>query len=192
MIASAALARTDFEDCVRIDLSAGETGQHDAAGLLARVLHGCVAHHPPHVRRWMRLRNLLVRPLRLRTSEIGCPVSSLLSGDRRLLFACRFPVLAILHEDPDQAEVVLGANDRHLRFRSRVAVWRMADGGAQVTLTTAVQTLNVFGNIYMHLVEPVHRRWIAPAILRAAVEYALAGESLSSACAGDTPRCAMR
>src|SRR5690606_17141474 len=102
--------------------------------------------------------------LRLRTSPLGCPVSSLLSGDRSRLFAGRHPVLA--HEvsaDACRAEVLLGADDRHLAFRSCVGVERMPDG-IRITLGTRVRCRNPFGRAYMALIDGVHRRYIAPTI----------------------------
>lgn len=181
-----------YHDCVAVDVPSHRVPGLTAVEMLARVLEGCVEHHPRHVRRWMRLRNVLVRPWRLRTSEIGCPVSSLLSQDPALRFAGRHPVLAVLHDTASRAEVLLGADDRHLRFRTRVAVQRQADGTMRVTMATGVQTLNRFGRFYMRVVDPVHRRWIAPAILQASVAHALEHAAFSPVCAADTRPCAMQ
>src|SRR5690606_25159106 len=69
------------EDMVALTLPADADGR-GADKLLADVLEGFLANRPQGVSWLMRLRNVLVRPLRLRTSPLGCPVSSLLSGDR--------------------------------------------------------------------------------------------------------------
>jgi len=120
----------------------------------------------------MRLRNVLVRPLRLRTSPLGCPVSSLLSPNRDKLFAGRYPVLDQA-TDPRglHAQVLLGADDRHLRFRSCVGV-RISGNEARITLGTRVQARNGFGRFYMACIEVVHRRYVSPAMLCLAVEHA--------------------
>lgn len=136
----------------------------DAQGLLAEMLDGF-------------LRNRLVAPLRLRTSPLGCPVSSLLSTDRNRLFAGRFPVLDARVDGQDRnAEVPLGADDRHLRFRSSVRVQLGDDGSVQVSLGSRVQTHNRFGRLYMAMIDAVHRYCIAPALLQRGVEHALAPE----------------
>lgn len=125
----------------------------------------------------MALRNRLVVPLRLRTSPLGCPVSSLLSNDRSRLFVGRYPVLdSRVDADDHCAEVLLGADDRHLRFRSSVRVQLRADGGVEISLGSRVQTHNAFGRIYMALIDSTHRHYVAPALLRRAAEHALAPE----------------
>ncbi|MGH8089696.1 MAG: DUF2867 domain-containing protein, partial [Stenotrophomonas sp.] len=133
--------------------------------MLETVLEGFVLNPPPSVGRLMALRNVLVAPLQLRTSPLGCPVSSLLSGDRTTLFAGRFPVHAQRVDAADRsAEVLLGADDRHLRFRSCVRVQCLDDGRVQVSLGTRVQTHNAFGRMYMAGINGVHRRHISPAL----------------------------
>src|SRR6478672_2280471 len=113
----------EHEDSFELVLHASNLRGQLASDLLADVLEGFLSNRPSGVSGLMRLRNVLVRPLRLRTSPLGCPVSSLLSPDRDNLFAGRYPVLdqAI---DPRglHAQVLLGADDRHLRFRSCVGV----------------------------------------------------------------------
>lgn len=164
----------NHEDSVCVTLQQSELGTTSASALLAAVLDGLLANRPAGVSRLMALRNALVRPLRLRTSPLGCPASSLLSPCSPQTFAGRFPVLA-RREDAagTQAEVILGADDRHLRFRSCVSVRVGAEGTAVVTLGTRVQTLNRFGRLYMRLVDPLHRGYIAPTMLRLAVEHAM-------------------
>jgi len=142
----------------------------NATTLLSELLEGFLQYRPAGVTRLMRLRNLLVRPLRLRTSPLGCPVSSLLSADRSRLFAGRYPVLE-QHVDGDarRAQVVLGADDRHLAFRSCVGV-QLTGAGVEITLGTRVQCRNAFGRLYMGMISGVHHAYVAPAMLRMAAE----------------------
>lgn len=142
----------------------------NAATLLSDLLDGFLRHRPAGVTGLMRLRNLLVRPLRLRTSPLGCPVSSLLSQDRGQLFAGRFPVLEQkTGDDGRRAQVVLGADDRHLEFRSCVGV-HVTAAGVEITLGTRVRCRNAFGHFYMGMIRGVHHAYIAPAMLRMAAE----------------------
>jgi hypothetical protein len=153
-----------------------------ASALLARVLEGFLENRPAGVSRLMALRNLVVSPLRLRTSPLGCPVSSLLSTDRRRLFAGRFPVLGQAVADDDRsAQVLLGADDRHLVFRSCVSVVIDDDGRARIRLGTRVRTRNAFGMFYMGSIDLVHRHYIAPTLLRMAVDHAVAPDLVAPA-----------
>jgi hypothetical protein len=125
------------------------------------------------VARMMAFRNWLVRPLGLRTSPLGCPVSSLLSPDKSNLFAQRFPVL---DQETDthhtRVQVLLGANDKHLVFRSCVGVTMLPYGRVQFTLGTRVRCKNLFGRVYMAAIDRVHRAYVTPVMLSRAVEQA--------------------
>lgn len=152
-----------------------------ATRLLADLLDAFVQSPPLGISFLMRLRNLLVKPLGLRTSPLGCPVSSLLSPPCADMFAGRYPVRAQASDPRDtQCEVVLGANDKHLLFRSCVGV---AIHGDRIgfTLGTRVRCTNPFGHLYMALIEHVHRRYIAPTLLRQAVQYLREGASTGPA-----------
>jgi hypothetical protein len=166
----------DHEDCFTLALDAAVVGPASAGAVLEAVLDGFLENRSTAVTFLMQFRNVLVKPLRLRTSPLGCPVSSLLSPCAPQQFAGRFPVLA---QEADlfgtRAQVILGADDRHLRFRSCVAVEKMKDGGAVVTLATRVHYLNWFGRFYMAMIDRVHRGYISPTMLRLAVEHAVQG-----------------
>ena len=150
-----------------------DAGAASAQAMLADILDGFLANRPLGVSWLMRLRNVLVWPLRLRTSPLGCPVSSLLSDERDRLFAGRFPVLGQhVSSDLRRAEVLLGADDRHLAFRSCVGVERTSDG-LRITLGTRVRCRNAFGRAYMALIDRVHRRYISPTMLEMAVAHVL-------------------
>jgi hypothetical protein len=162
------------EDTFELTLAADDVRNRTASALLAGVLDGFLENRPLGVTRLMALRNALVRPLGLRTSPLGCPVSSLLSPRSEALFADRFPVHGQRIDALDRhAQVILGADDRHLVFRSCVGVELLRDGGAKVTLGTRVRTHNLFGTAYMAVVDRVHRDYIAPALLRLAVDRAV-------------------
>jgi hypothetical protein len=164
--------RFEHEDTFLLVLHGCGVKRHTAVSLLAEVLEGFLANRPTAVSWMMGLRNVLVSPLRLRTSPLGCPASSLLSTDRGNLFAGKYPVLE-QQVDPQgyRAEVVLGADDRHLRFRSCVGV-RIIGDEAHITLGTRVQYSNWFGRCYMAAIEGVHRAYISPVMLGMAVEHA--------------------
>jgi hypothetical protein len=165
------------QDYCSLVLPAHALPRSSAPVLLESVLDGFLLNPPAGVGQLMAIRNLLVTPLRLRTSPLGCPVSSLLSEDRSRLFAGRFPVLAQqLSDDGRSAEVLLGADDRHLRFRSCVRVERLDDGQLRISLGTRVRTHNAFGRFYMAMIDRTHRRYISPTMLRMAVAHALAPE----------------
>ncbi|HEL5400616.1 TPA: DUF2867 domain-containing protein [Stenotrophomonas maltophilia] len=173
----AALPHSHYQDQTTLRLDRAQVTHHSASALLADVLEGFLCNPPAGVGHLMALRNRLVAPLRLRTSPLGCPVSSLLSTDRSRLFAGRYPVLDARIDAGDScAEVLLGADDRHLRFRSSVRVQRCAEGHVEISLGSRVQTRNAFGRLYMALIDAAHRHYVAPALLRRAVEHALAPE----------------
>ncbi|MES2942562.1 MAG: DUF2867 domain-containing protein [Pseudomonadota bacterium] len=158
--------------CIRVT---GTNFEHaHASSLLAAVLEGFMLNAPSGVARLMQIRNLLVRPLGLRTSPLGCPVSSLLSPDKSNLFKNRYPVLdQNINAADTRAQVVLGANDKHLLFRSCVSVEITGKHHVDVMLGTRVHCKNPFGRFYMWAIDHVHRRYVTPTMLRLAVEYAL-------------------
>jgi hypothetical protein len=163
---------------------AGETVQHSDAfellfrpvdkqatpkQLLAAVLHGFVDNRPPIATALMRLRNTLVRPLRLRTSSLACPVSSLLGKECDNMFD-DFPVFDSV-ADESRAEVVLGADDRHVRFRTAVSVAKVGNGQTRLSMSTKLITLNAFGRFYLAAIDVPHRKLISPQIMRFAVAH---------------------
>lgn len=159
------------QDMVRIRLRDPALARAGAPRLLADLLDGFLRNPPSSVSRMMAVRNALVRPLGLRTSPLGCPVSSLLSRRAGETFEGRFPVLAQT-VDRQHAQVILGADDKHLRFRSCVAVRIIGDDHLELSLGTRVHCKNLFGHIYSALIERVHRRHVSPSMLRLAAEHA--------------------
>jgi hypothetical protein len=162
------------QDTFRLVTEPGELGTASARVALAAVLQGFLDNRPLGVSHLMRFRNALVQPLGLRTSPLGCPASSLLARQSEHWFAGRYPVLDQLCTQSDRrAQVVLGADDKHLAFRSCVGVHLRADGSAEFTLGTRVRTRNAFGLVYMALIDRVHRSYVTPAMLRLAVDHAV-------------------
>ena len=172
------------EDCFVLAVRPPE--ERGAAWWLAALLEGFLDNPPSFVSRMMVVRNALVRPLGLRTSPLGCPVSSLLATGSSALFAGRFPVLAqSLADDDRSAQVILGADDRHLAFRTGVGVRLRDDGAVEFSLADRVACTNAFGRVYMALIAWTHRRLIAPAMLAHAVESALAASRRAAGSTGE-------
>lgn len=163
----------DHQDSFSLKLAASETPPVQADRMLEALLDGFLLNRPLGVSRLMGLRNVLVKPLGLRTSPLGCPVSSLLSPNAPSTFAGRFPVLGQRISGDARAQVILGADDKHLGFRSCVGIERTPDGGFVFTLGTRVRYSNLFGRFYMTVIDKVHRGYVSPAMLRMAVDHAL-------------------
>lgn len=162
------------EDQVSLRLGEAVCRGATPAQVMDALLTGFVENPPDGVSRLMALRNVLVRPAGLRRSPLGCPASSLLSGDAPLRFAGRHPVLAErCSRDGRRVEVILGADDRHLAFRTCIGVRASGDGTLLCTMATRVRTRNLFGRLYMAAIGGVHRRYVAPAMLRHAVDHAV-------------------
>jgi hypothetical protein len=163
------------QDSFTLTVMPSGTPGRDAAQWLAAALAGFMANQPAGVSRMMALRNVLVRPLGLRTSPLGCPVSSLLAPTAAVRFDDRFPVHSqAVSADGRSAQVILGADDKHLVFRSCVGVRLLDDGAVVFSLSDRVACTNLFGRFYMAVIARTHRRVIAPAMLSNAVEAAMA------------------
>ena len=111
---------------------------------------GVFASPPVIVRRLLRLRDLLVRPLGLR----GASGADTLEG---------FPVLG-----RREHEVLMGLDDRHLDFRVSLRLLQAGGAAESLQLTTTVTFHGTLGRLYFVLVRPFHRR-IVPAMLRSAI-----------------------
>lgn len=94
------------------------------------------------------------------------------TDDRANLFANQYPVLdQRVEQDDMRAQVILGAKDKHLIFRSCVSVDLIGQDSAQITLGTSVKCKNAFGHFYMAAISLVHRKYISPTMLRRATDY---------------------
>jgi len=171
------------EDTFRLSLIDASLARRGSHALLAALLQSFVECPPESVSQLMALRNALVKPIGLRTSPLGCPVSSLLSPAGESVFAGRFPVRGQRADGfGDSHEVVLGANDKHLVFRSCIGVTVTGDR-VDFTLGSRVRCTNRFGHVYMRLIDATHRHHVAPTLLRHAVQHvrrALDGSIVSS------------
>ena len=108
------------------------------------------ASPPVIVRRLLRLRDLLVRPLGLRGASGADPLEG-------------FPVLG-----RGEHEVLMGLDDRHLDFRVSLRLLQSGGAAEALQLTTTVTFHGAPGRVYFALIRPFHRR-IVPAMLRSAV-----------------------
>jgi Protein of unknown function (DUF2867) len=141
------LAGAEFIDAYRIAV--------DGTALDARrAAERMFARRQRWIEALLRLRNLIVAPLGLKTSGEGDKASHGMVGI--------FPVLS---ETP--ARLVAGFNDSHLDFRVVVDVIARA-GGQEVTTTTLVRTHNWLGRTYLAIILPFHRMIVA-AMLRQVV-----------------------
>ncbi len=162
------------EDTFRLFISGRDLKKMGAERLLSLVLEGFLTNAPQGVSRLMSIRNTLVKPLGLRTSTLGCPVSSLLSKGSDKIFAGKYPVLdQRIAADNSTAEVILGADDKHLSFRACVSVKVIDDRKAEITLGNRVLCKNKFGEFYITAIDAVHRRYVSPTMLRMAADYAI-------------------
>ena len=166
------------EDTFSLVIKGGGFQDVGASKILEHLLEGFLLNAPRGVSRLMLVRNILVKPLGLRTSPLGCPVSSLLSDDISNLFAGQYPVLdQEIARDDRRAQVVLGANDKHLQFRSCVGVEKRDNGDVEITLGTRVHCKNKFGRFYMAVIDHVHKNYISPTMLRRATDFVIAQNS---------------
>lgn len=162
------------EDTFAITVNRNNFKGSNAHQLLEIMLEGFLMNSPKGVSKLMMVRNILVKPLGLRTSPLGCPVSSLLSEDTSNLFANQYPVLnQSINEEDTVAQVVLGANDKHLKFRSCIRVEVLSDSQIKFNLDNRVHCKNLFGRLYMTVINYVHRNYIAPVMLRRSVDYVI-------------------
>lgn len=98
----------------------------------------------PGVKTLLKIRDMLVRPLGLKTTS----TIQNRTGD----FIAGFPVL-----QRSEACITLGKNDRHLNFRIFIQCEQHADGSARLHLSTAVHFNNWLGRAYFVPVRPMHR-----------------------------------
>lgn len=162
------------EDAFRLPIAGITLEGQTASNLLALFLEGCLVNAPRTVSRLMALRNTLVKPLGLRTSPLGCPVSSLLSDTKDNLFAGKYPVFdQRIAQDDTRAEIILGADDKHLSFRSYIDVRIVDNRHAEITMGNRVHCKNRFGQFYIAAIDAVHRRYVTPTIMRTAADFAI-------------------
>lgn len=132
----ALLSGAQFIDAFRADVGPRQLSAREACTQM--VLHG-----PRWIDALTRLRNILVKPLGLKTSGDGAPAPHGMVG--------LFPILS---ETPER--LIAGFDDYHLDFRVVVDVAGDA-AERRVTLTTLVRTNNWLGRAYLTLIVPFHK-----------------------------------
>ena len=113
--------------------------------------HRAIDKQPGWIAVLMRLRDMIVRPLGLRTA-----------GDPSLARLERIGLFPVISRTPER--VVLGFNDSHLDFRLVIDVAALDERRRQVVVTTLVQTHNWLGRTYLATIMPFHRL-IVPTML---------------------------
>ncbi|BCE03619.1 DUF2867 domain-containing protein [Marinicellulosiphila megalodicopiae] len=162
------------EDSFSITVNKSHFIEFDSQQLLEKMLEEFLINSPKGVSKLMSMRNVIVKPFGLRTSPLGCPVSSLLSEDTSNLFANKYPVLDQKQNEADNTtQVILGANDKHLKFRSCIRVEVTNDDHIIFSLENRVHCENLFGRFYMSMIDYMHRHYIAPTMLRRCVDYVI-------------------
>jgi Protein of unknown function (DUF2867) len=137
------LAGAQFVDAFSLEIDGRTLDARQAAQQM-------FARSPGWIDALLRLRNMIVAPLGLKTSGAKETVREMIGI---------FPVLS---ETPDR--LIAGFNDRHLDFRVVVDVATFPDN-QQITATTLVLTHNLLGRAYLAIIMPFHRL-IVPAMMR--------------------------
>lgn len=110
----------------------------------------------PRWSKWLLwLRNIALAPFGLKPGDPS-------NNDANVEHVDFFPVLS-----EDEAQIVLGLDDRHLDFRILLQRYP-AQTGARYRLTTLVEQHNMFGRVYLFLIRPFHR-WIVRSVLKNAL-----------------------
>ena len=145
------LAGAQFIDAFRVERDGGALDAREAA-------HRMFSRSPRWIEALLRLRNLIVAPLGLKTS--GASEPGTLGGTLGMIGI--FPVVS---ETPER--LVAGFNDSHLDFRVIVDV-APAGAGQRITATTLVRTHNRFGRFYLAVILPFHRLIVRSMLRRVA------------------------
>jgi hypothetical protein len=170
-------ARIDHDDTFECKVNDPAFQGRSASQILDALLENFVQRPPATITAMMMLRNALVLPLGLRRSRLGCPVSSLNSRRAPERFAGKHSVLAqAVDESGLRAEVLLGADDRHLRYRTGVAVQIRENGTVVFVLSSRVACRNRFGRFYMAVIRRAHQGLVSPTLLRTAIAGIMAAD----------------
>ncbi len=154
--ASLAVSRADHVDAVAVDLPTGTTAVE-----FTRV---AVVSRPDWIDRLLGLRDAIVGPLGLRTQVRVAPEQIEIIAGRRF---GPFKVLSVADD-----EVLVGDDDKHLRFRTSFAV-RGGDGETEGIFTTIVVHENFAGRVYFALIKPFHNIVVASVLRCAALALAV-------------------
>lgn len=146
---------TNFSDAYAVELPPGSTTDPEQ---LASFIF---SHQAPWVERLMKLRDLLVARLGIKTSAELARVDP--TGKVR-----RIGIFRIYNTS--RHEIVLGEDDSHLNFRLSVLCAPSATpaGPHRLTLSTVVHCHNELGRLYIFLIAPFHRAVVRSSLRRAA------------------------
>jgi hypothetical protein len=136
-----------YEDADLLDSYAVTLAPEASADLTA--LTKALFNSPPAwIRGLLRLRDRLMRPLGVKTTD-EIRQAGAIDGRDRIGF---FPVF---RRSP--SEIILGEDDRHLDFRASVLL-QAGDGAGprRLVVTTAVRCHNLLGRIYLSVIRPFH------------------------------------
>lgn len=89
---------------------------------------------------------------------------------KNLGYPGRFPMLAQRNN----------ADDKHLRFRSSVALRRVGTHEIELTMATRMSCRNGFGRVYMACIHHAHHHYVMPTMLRAAVGRVMQSDPVTS------------
>jgi len=159
----------DFMDCFSVAFSNdwARTGatMTEIAALATTV-------EVPGAQPLMRLRDLIVKPLGLKTADdmdegidIGQPAEPQV-GDRIGFFK----IYSI-----GENEIILGEDDTHQDFR--VSVFRTSQAPSRLYLATCCQRHNLFGHLYLAAILPFHKMIVKGMLDGVAKKLAAAGDA---------------
>ena len=132
----------DFSDCFGMTMRKKNVSIDD-------VVHCFFNTSPKIVVRMMQLRDFMVRCLGLKTMKHSKEneFTAFKPGDKRFLFNMY---------QCNEHEAIIGANDKHLNFRTSLYVKPCGDT-TEVLISTVVVFNNNLGRYYMKLVAPFHK-----------------------------------
>jgi hypothetical protein len=155
-LAMRSLPRIDFADAFKCLLPAEQPQNIDA------VTRAIFLTMPPWISQLLELRNFIVRPFGLKTSNDAVPSSH----QDKLQPGTAVGVFEVL--DRRLNEIMLGEDDQHLDYRVSIQLEREEEK-CWVVITTLVKFNNWLGRAYFVPVRPVHKI-IVPAMIKYGLE----------------------
>ena len=157
----------DFMDCFSVEISNRWACETASMQELANLIFSI---NVPGAAQLMRLRDTIVKPLGLKTSDdlgadsVSLQVDDQQVGDRMGLFR----IYSI-----DKHEIILGEDDTHQDFR--VALLRSPGQPAKLYVATCCRRHNWFGYLYLATILPFHKLIVKGMLDGAAKKIAAAG-----------------
>jgi hypothetical protein len=146
----------NLADAFAIRLPSGASNDPD---VLARFIF---AQQPSWVGTLLGLRDVLVAGFGLKTSKQLATIATAAKKSERVGI---FKVYST-----NEAEIVMGEDDKHLDFRLSVlcSTGAAPDSGRHLTLSTVVHCHNLLGRVYILVIAPFHRMVVKASLRRAA------------------------